>query len=104
MSLYEIFLKINLVALLIFSKSLKIYLFPLILLIKMEKENMSINRVVLYSKDICTITGRKYRYARKLYRSIQQFFNKQPEQFITLEEFCSFTGIRAELVKHFLKY
>ncbi|MBI5373732.1 MAG: hypothetical protein HZA79_17030 [Sphingobacteriales bacterium] len=62
------------------------------------------NRVVLYSKDICTITGKKYRAARKLYHTILQFFNKKSDQFITMEEFCSYTGIRAELVQGFLKY
>ncbi|HRG24640.1 MAG TPA: hypothetical protein PLL23_09610 [Chitinophagaceae bacterium] len=61
-------------------------------------------RVVLYSKDLCTITGKKYRAARRLYRKVLTFFNKSEDQFITLEEFCKYTGIRPELVQRMLKY
>jgi hypothetical protein len=70
----------------------------------MDKRHEADSRVVLYSKDICTITGKKYRAARRLYHTILRNFNKKADQFITLEEFCSYTGIRPGLVQGMLKY
>lgn len=70
----------------------------------MQKLTRAANRVVLYSKDICLITGRKYRTARKLYLEILASLNKRKDQFITLEEFCSYTRIRPEQVQHILNY
>lgn len=60
-------------------------------------------RLVLYCKDISIITGRKYRAARKLYLAILRAFDKQPKQFVTMQEFSLYTGIREELILNYLK-
>lgn len=69
----------------------------------MQKQFLVTQRVVLYCKDISLITGRKYRAARKLYLSILKAFDKQPKQFVTLQEFCLYTGIQEEIVSNYLK-
>ena len=59
-------------------------------------------RVVLYPKDVENITGRRGRTARKLLQKIRQALGKSKNDFITVKEFCLFTGIDEELVKDFL--
>ena len=60
-------------------------------------------RVVLYPKDIENITGRSGRTARKLLQKIRDALGKSKEEFITIKEFCLFTGIDEDLVKAFLQ-
>ena len=61
-------------------------------------------RVVLYPKDVENITGRSDRTARKLLQTIRGAFGKSSHEFVTVKEFCAFTGIDEELVKDFLQY
>ncbi len=61
-------------------------------------------RVVLYPKDIENITGRSDRTARKLLQKIKLARGKSKEEFVTIKEFCLFTGIDEELVKDFLQH
>ncbi len=60
------------------------------------------NRIVIYAKDIMNITGRKERAARKLLARIRKKYNKKKGDFLTITEFCEYTGIDKELVKSFL--
>ena len=60
------------------------------------------NRIVIYAKDVINITGRKERTARKLLAQIRKKYNKQRGEFITVEEFCNFTGLKEEKVYPFL--
>jgi hypothetical protein len=55
-------------------------------------------RVCIYPKDVQRITGKSYRTARLLLLSIKKHLNKQEHQFITIEEFCTYTGLKIELV------
>lgn len=70
----------------------------------MDKRIQRNIRAVIYIKDICTITGRKFGTARNLYRTIQRSCKKRRDQFITLQEFCSHTGLQESLVQEYLKY
>lgn len=60
-------------------------------------------RVVIYPKDVENITGRRGRTARKLLQKIREALGKRSHEFITIREFCLFTGINEELVKEFLQ-
>ncbi|MEO7264583.1 MAG: hypothetical protein ABIW38_06695 [Ferruginibacter sp.] len=60
------------------------------------------NRIVIYAKDIMNITGRKERAARKLLAKIKKKNNKGRSDFLSLSEFCSFTGLSESQVKDFL--
>ena len=61
------------------------------------------SRIIIYPKDVENITGRRDRTARTLIQNIRKAFNKQKHQFITIKEFCAYTGIDEELVKDFLQ-
>jgi hypothetical protein len=65
------------------------------------KKNIPV-RAVIYVKDVMMITGKKLTAARTLYNSIQAAFQKLPGQFVTVEEFCIYTGIKEEKVNSFL--
>lgn len=60
------------------------------------------NRIVIYPKDVMNITGRRERTARKLLSQIRKKFKKEKGSFVTIEEFCLFTGINPDLIAKFL--
>ncbi|OOG69974.1 hypothetical protein [Flavobacterium sp. A45] len=55
-------------------------------------------RVCIYPKDVQRITGKSYRYARLLLIDIKKQLKKQEHQFISIEEFCLYTGLKLEQV------
>jgi len=59
-------------------------------------------RIVIYAKDIMNITGRRERAARKLLAKIRKKYKKRRGDFLTMKEFCSFTGLEETEVKEFL--
>ena len=60
------------------------------------------NRIVIYAKDVMNITGRKERAARKLLAQIRKKYKKQKGEFISIDEFCEYTGLDETRVKLFL--
>ena len=59
-------------------------------------------RIVIYAKDVENITGRKTRAARKLLHRIREQNRKPKDAFVTVKEFCEYTGIEEAEVKEFL--
>lgn len=59
-------------------------------------------RIVVHSKDVENITGLMPRSARRLLQSIRERAGKPKGAFVTVREFCSFTGIDEELLKDYL--
>jgi hypothetical protein len=59
-------------------------------------------RIVIYAKDVENITGRKPRTARKLLHRIREQNGKQKDAFVTVKEFCLYTGIEEDEVREFL--
>ena len=59
-------------------------------------------RIVIYAKDVINITGRKERAAWKILAQIRKKYNKEKGQFVTIDEFCEYTGIKEERVLPFL--
>ena len=59
-------------------------------------------RVCIYPKDVQRITGKSERYGRTLLQKIKDHFQKQEHQFVTIKEFCQYTGIEEEQVSTFL--
>lgn len=51
-------------------------------------------RLVIYAKDIQNITGRKERTARKMLANIRKHYNKPVYAFVTIKEFCEYTGFK----------
>jgi hypothetical protein len=60
------------------------------------------NRIVIYPKDVMNITGRRERAARLLLTRIRKKLRKKRSEFITLEDFCGYTGLKPEHVTNFL--
>ena len=64
---------------------------------------MRIIRACIYPKDIQRITGRSERYGRKLLNDIKAHFGKESYQFITVEEFAEYSGIKEEIINQYLE-
>lgn len=60
------------------------------------------NRIVIYTKDVMNITGRKERAAKRLMAQIRKKYNKKRGGFISIDEFCEFTMLKKESVSAFL--
>jgi hypothetical protein len=56
---------------------------------------MNYLEIIVSSKDVAVITNRTDRYGRKLIHKIKVHFHKEGQQFVTLSEFCTFTGLNA---------
>ncbi len=56
-------------------------------------------RLCIYPKDVQVITGRSERWGRILLKKIKEEFSKQEHQFVTVDEFCKYTGLSIDDVK-----
>jgi GTP-sensing pleiotropic transcriptional regulator CodY len=63
---------------------------------------MKTKRIIIYPKDIQRITGKSERYGRLLLKRIKDHFKKEDHQFVSVEEFCSYTGLKYEQVSDHL--
>jgi len=59
-------------------------------------------RVCIYPKDIQVITGKSYRQSTRLMQKIKKELNKGENEFLTIEEFCNYSGIRYDQVEHLI--
>ncbi|AOW16850.1 hypothetical protein LPB03_04920 [Polaribacter vadi] len=64
---------------------------------------MNPKRACIYPKDIQRITGRSERYGRKLLNDIKSFLDKEPHQFVTVNEFSEYSGIQEDIVNEYIK-
>ncbi len=64
---------------------------------------MMTKRACIYPKDIQRITGRSERYGRKLLNEIKSYFDKEPHQFVTTEEFSEYSGIQLDVVNKYIE-
>jgi len=60
------------------------------------------NRIVIYTKDVSNMTGLSDKACRKLLCSIRKHLGKPKGSFVTIQDFCSYTGIGEEMIKPFL--
>lgn len=59
-------------------------------------------RLCIYPKDVQRITGKTDRYGRKLLKKIRETLRKDDHQFVTLEEFCNYTGLQIDTIEKYL--
>ena len=59
-------------------------------------------RLCVYPKDVQRITGKSERWGRMLLEKIRTAMKKADHQFVTIKEFCSYTGFSIEEVKTLL--
>jgi len=50
-------------------------------------------RVCIYPKDIQRIMGKTYNQARLYLNRIKSDLDKEPKQFVSIEEFCNYTSL-----------
>ena len=62
------------------------------------------HRIVIYIKDIMNITGRRERAASKMMAAMKKKYKKKRTDFLTVKEFCAYTGFNEESVKEFLTF
>ena len=55
-------------------------------------------RLCIYPSDVESITGRSKNYSRQIIRNIKKRCNKDKHQFVSVEEFCDYTGLLPETV------
>ena len=56
-------------------------------------------RLCVYPKDVQRITGKSERWGRMLLIKIRETLNKEEHQFISIEEFCNYTGFKVDQVQ-----
>jgi hypothetical protein len=61
------------------------------------------NRIVLNTKDIMLITGKSERTSRRLLKEIRRSAPNTRVSFVSLEQFCAFTGMTREEVIPYLQ-
>ncbi len=53
-------------------------------------------RLCVYPKDVQRITGKSERWGRMLLLKIRTAIKKDDHQFVTIKEFCAYTGFSVE--------
>jgi hypothetical protein len=56
------------------------------------------SRLFMYTKDVQSLTGKGRTAAQKLIAVIKNRFSKTRHEQITVEEFCTHTGLKLDLV------
>ena len=64
--------------------------------------NIEKQRVCIYPKDIQRITGKSYRQSTRLMQKVKKDLNKVENEFLTIQEFCSYAGLKHEQVAHLI--
>ncbi len=59
-------------------------------------------KLCIYTKEIQRITDKSERSSLNLLKKIKKKYNKEGHQFITIHEFCEYTGLKEADVKKFL--
>ena len=55
-------------------------------------------RIVVYTADVETLTGKSNSYAKKLMSRIKKHLGKPRTGLIDIEEFANFTGLNLDLI------
>jgi hypothetical protein len=61
------------------------------------------NRIVLNTKDIMLITGKSERTSRRLLKEIRKSAPNTRVSFVSLEQFCTYTGMAKKEVLPYLQ-
>ena len=60
-------------------------------------------RMIVYTKDICQLTGKGEKYARSLMKKIYDFSNKSTDVPLTLIEVCNYLKVDSEQAKQWMR-
>lgn len=59
-------------------------------------------RLCIYPKDVQRITGKSYRQSIRILNTIRQLFDKHDKSYVSVFEFCVYSGLPCEEVAAFL--
>ena len=60
---------------------------------------MKTNRIFLTVKDLCVLTGNKYRSCWREFQIMKSSLGKKKEQKITFEEYAGYEGVNVDEVR-----
>lgn len=60
---------------------------------------MGNKRVCIYAKDISALLGKSYAQSLRIMKTIKDAYGKTDKQYLTMEEFAEYTGIKIETVR-----
>lgn len=69
-----------------------------------QTKNTLPKRIVIYARDVQNIIGKSERTARSVLQKIRKHFNKNNDQYITISEFCQYTGLKENEVEKFMGF
>ena len=61
-------------------------------------------KLCIYTKEIQRITDKSERSSLDLLKKIKKKYNKEQHQFVSIYEFCEYTGLKVEQVKKTLDW
>ncbi len=61
--------------------------------------NHGMKKVCVFPKDVVRITGLSLRKAQSLLQNIRFLYSKKKHQYVTIKEFCNYTGIDEDSIK-----
>ena len=59
-------------------------------------------RLCIYPKEVQIITGKSYRQSVRILQTIKLTYGKAVTEYVSVYEFCMYTGLDLEEVKSFL--
>ena len=59
-------------------------------------------RICIYPKDIQLITGKSYRQSIRILQKLKEDLNKPQNSFVSIDDFCEYTGLKKEHVHHLI--
>lgn len=59
-------------------------------------------RLCIYPKDVQRITGKSYRQSIRILKAVRQIFDKHEKSYVSVSEFCLYSGLSYEEVAAFL--
>jgi hypothetical protein len=60
-------------------------------------------KAIIYPKDVMRITGKSERHSRELLKKIKTHLGKENHQYISIQDFCTYMGLRMEEVSLLIK-
>jgi len=59
-------------------------------------------RICIFPKDVALVTGLSYRQSVRLLNKVRESLKKKETDFVTIEEFCSSTGLVKDQIDQFI--
>lgn len=60
-------------------------------------------QVVIYPKEAATLTGNGYEAGKRLLQRVRKHFGKPATSYVSVVEFCAFTGLPEQVVSEALQ-